>query len=130
MTDLKELRERVAKLEGPDREVDLAIGLAFDEVPKGWDAEEYLDWLRSGGYIVKDPLQLSYDPEPVTASIDAALGLAERLKRSPSGMLEDATWRYDNEFPANGKNEIFHLCRLTLLSIIDSFISQNTEAVE
>jgi hypothetical protein len=62
MTDLRELRERIGKLTGPDREVDqdlyCDLGLASKDA---------------------DGILLAYHAPQYTASLDAALALVERV---------------------------------------------------
>jgi hypothetical protein len=106
MTDLTALLERVEKAESASRELDGLIAKAFGELPAeawwmtenvyGEDAEQWV----SGGY----GKYKFYEPEPYTASIDAALALVE--KKLP-GAEYDITTLYGIagvELPLNDHN--------------------------
>ncbi|WP_273771739.1 hypothetical protein [Brucella intermedia] len=79
---------RLSKLDAPDREVDWLIADHFDEIPKhtireiGWD----YDWWRGPNeYSLKKAIDSegrridTWYPNTYTASIDAAIALAERV---------------------------------------------------
>lgn len=79
---------RLAKLDGPDREVDWLIADHFTEIPKhtireiGWD----YDWWRGPNeYSLKKAIDSegrridTWSPNAYTASVDAAIALAERV---------------------------------------------------
>jgi hypothetical protein len=97
MQDLKELIARVEGASGPDRELDRLVALAVSGATE--DRDE-LGGLR--GYH-KDGFWTSIGPiEPVTASLDAALSLLERVlpeayagvqqNRYEPGEAGDRTW--------------------------------------
>ena len=83
MTDISELRERVEKATGPDRELDEALRVHFRYPPKPWN---------------------------YTASIDAALALVERVRPGcwyvmAKGRLTDAEPLYGCELLRGGTDE-------------------------
>lgn len=96
MTDLLALRNRVRAATGADRELDLAIHLGFDpdgEIAKlvkfrrGFDRKEGMAWELWQGSVCFEKCNSSgqcfYNGSiplpPLTASIDAALALAEKV---------------------------------------------------
>jgi len=81
MSALKELLERVEKATGPDLEIDGLIAQAFGSLPPEarYSTENIYGecephWV-SGGYGDYK----FYEPDPLTASIDAAVGLVEKM---------------------------------------------------
>lgn len=71
MTDLNSLADRIEKASGPDREIDRAIQIAVG---------------RAGWPMVK--------PEPYTASLDAAMTLAEGMVFSLHDCGSEAPYAY------------------------------------
>jgi hypothetical protein len=67
MTDLQSLLNRVEKAEGADREIDLDLAFLFDKPQYAFNA----------GPVPREELTFS---NSYTASLDAALALAERAK--------------------------------------------------
>lgn len=79
MAELAELLERVKAETGPDRELDIAIGLAvggFERVQRGiLGVVEYRFWMPEGGWNSGSSTVMI---PKFTASLDAALALVER----------------------------------------------------
>lgn len=73
MADLAELLERVTAATGPDRELDAALLRAFGFQRTAGNIA------NSGSWKHGDGSWLSASREPVTASLDAALALVERV---------------------------------------------------
>jgi hypothetical protein len=85
MTDLAELLKRVEEAEGPDRAIDLAIGLALDgwfikplqiNIPDETWNMVHMPMPGGGYYIVTDSPGAEYTA--FTASLDAAVALVEK----------------------------------------------------
>jgi len=76
-----DLITRLSKLDAPDREVDAQIEVAVRriEAARSGLAEEYwANWQASPDGTVYDP-HTRYSSQPFTASVDAAIALAERV---------------------------------------------------
>ncbi|MBO6901419.1 MAG: hypothetical protein JJ864_08735 [Rhizobiaceae bacterium] len=69
--DRSELIERLERLDGPDREVDAALAIHFDE-PHGYREDVHIE---SRSYTIIDEQAKRY-----TQSIDAAVALVEKVK--------------------------------------------------
>jgi hypothetical protein len=79
MTSLQELRERIGRLTGPDREVDAALWAltnCVDDTTYLYGAGGYPDGTRIKSY--RRPGPRWFAPR-YTASLEAALGLVERV---------------------------------------------------
>lgn len=78
MTDLI---TRLSKLDAPDREVDALIEVAvrrIEAAQSGLAEEHWANWQASPDGTVYDP-HTRYSSKPFTASVDAAIALAERV---------------------------------------------------
>ena len=101
MTDrqtLSDLLEKVRACEGADRELDSAIEVAIrwiEAARYGIKPEHRASWRASAGGYVEDP-HTRYESARVTASLDAALALAERVLtkggRPALQQASDGTW--------------------------------------
>jgi len=136
-TTLKALRERVAKAAGPDREIDALICQALlpdlsgaNYGRPGLVVDMAAPSVLGGGQIAEAP--------PLTASIDAALGLVERV-------LPGRTYHMDATYPEAGIDWVIFghgkgtarsgtekplgpaIARAILLALLDALIALGTK---
>lgn len=81
MSDLSSILSRVLAADGPDRELDAAICVAFYDIPdppRAWR----VDCVSDSGVV------RSYTPARYTASLDAALALVERVRPGAGYRIE------------------------------------------
>lgn len=99
MSALRELIERLEGLDGPSREVDVALLPLWDanhEALRSW-APEYQTELRDGGFSAwKDGYSVSAPFPRFTSSVDAAIVLTERVLPgwtiAEIGQQDDKSW--------------------------------------
>lgn len=106
MTDRKVLVELLAKVEAatrPDRELDFAVwDCLFPPAPLDQSRVTHRVTLPPG--FGRDAFSQAMDPRPkISASIDAALALVERL-------LPDARWRIEHHSPVMGHRPFWAMC--------------------